>query len=96
MVGLNQLSLMQGIDSKLRERLLVARIDQLQADVKQVEEATKAAQEQAFRSGFVLTMPCYSQNIGYCQCLQSHSDLAVHQTRKGSALQLQEQVVSAA
>ncbi len=44
---------MQGIDSKLRERLLVARIDQLQADVKQVEEATKAAQEQAFRSGFV-------------------------------------------
>ncbi|KAL0027442.1 hypothetical protein WJX77_001554 [Trebouxia sp. C0004] len=39
----------QGIDSKLRERLLVGRIDQLQADVKQVEEATKAAQEQAFR-----------------------------------------------
>ena len=61
MVGLNQLSLMQGIDIKLRERLLVARIDQLQADVKQVEEATKAAQEQAFRSGFVpCSSPCHA------------------------------------
>lgn len=40
---------LQGIDSKLREKLLVARIDELQADVKQAEEASKAAQEQAFR-----------------------------------------------
>ena len=58
LVELIQLRLVQGIDGKLRERLLVVRIDQLQADVKQVEEATKAAQEQAFRSGFE---PCSSQ-----------------------------------
>lgn len=40
---------LQGIDTKLREKLLVARIDELQADVKQAEEASKAAKEQAFR-----------------------------------------------
>ncbi len=52
---------MQGIDSKVGERLPVARIDQLQADVKQVEEATKAAQEQAFRSAFVpCSSPCHT------------------------------------
>ncbi len=61
LVGLHQLTLMQGIDSKVGERLLVARIDQLQAHVKQQEEATKAAQEQAFRSAFLpCSSPCHA------------------------------------
>ncbi len=98
---------MQEIDSQLRERLLVARIDQLQADVKQVEEATKAAQEQAFRSAFV---PCPSQchaaartQVTVSVCIVYHIYVVVRQAGKGTALRLQgtalrlqEQVLSAA
>jgi len=67
---LYQLSLMQGIDSKVGERLLVARIDHLQADVKQQEEATKAAQEQAFRSGLISDVVVHQAGKGPALRLQ--------------------------
>ena len=40
---------MQGIEGHVRERLLLERIEQLQAEHKRAEEADKTAKEQAFR-----------------------------------------------
>lgn len=39
----------KGIEGHVRERLLLERIEQLQAEHKRAEEANKAAKEQAFR-----------------------------------------------
>ena len=40
---------MQGIESHVRERLLLERIEQLQAEHQKAEEADKTAKEKAFR-----------------------------------------------
>ena len=51
----------------MRDRLLLERIEQLQAEHKRAEEANKAAKEQAFRYASAF---CVGVNaVGACACL---------------------------